>query len=261
MWDMLIDRGYQADGLYIGLGIGEYSSDSGAYVARSFAGRVAYACARLDLRDDYGYDVPTASRGHRARAVLVVRAVEATPLRPGGRRRRLRRRGHRPQPRRRGGGAVRQHAAMGHRLPRPPAPASCRRPTASPRRSSRWSASPSARWQRGVSSEASTTWSRSARSPPATSTSSYKDSLNAIEVRSPGAKASFYLGFLDRMAPLLAAGARGGFGRAAGHDRHRAVRVPSTDDRRHRAFCRLVEQGGSVTTRSRGDGVGEGTAG
>ena len=28
MWDMLLDLGYQADGLYIGLGIGEYSDVS-----------------------------------------------------------------------------------------------------------------------------------------------------------------------------------------------------------------------------------------
>ena len=31
----------------------------------------------------------------------------------------------------------------------------------------------------------------------------YKETLNSIEADSPGAKAAFYLGFLDRMAPLL----------------------------------------------------------
>ena len=36
IWDMLIDLGYQADGLYVGLGIGEYSDVSGQY-ARAFA--------------------------------------------------------------------------------------------------------------------------------------------------------------------------------------------------------------------------------
>ena len=32
----------------------------------------------------------------------------------------------------------------------------------------------------------------------------YKAALNAVEERSPGTKAAFYLGFLDRMAPMLA---------------------------------------------------------
>ena len=32
----------------------------------------------------------------------------------------------------------------------------------------------------------------------------YKAALNAIEEKSPGSKASFYLNFVERMAPLLA---------------------------------------------------------
>ena len=35
VWDLLIEAGYQADGLYIGLGIGEYSTDSGGYAGAS----------------------------------------------------------------------------------------------------------------------------------------------------------------------------------------------------------------------------------
>lgn len=31
----------------------------------------------------------------------------------------------------------------------------------------------------------------------------YKDALNAIEERSPGSKAAFYFGFLDRVAGLV----------------------------------------------------------
>src|SRR5581483_5048572 len=56
------------------------------------------------------------------RPVLGVRAVEASSVQPGRPRRRLRRGGHRTQPRRRGGGAVRQHPALERRLPQPPAP-------------------------------------------------------------------------------------------------------------------------------------------
>ena len=37
LWDILLDLGYEADGLYLGLGIGDYSDESGGY-ARAFAG-------------------------------------------------------------------------------------------------------------------------------------------------------------------------------------------------------------------------------
>ena len=60
VWDMLIEAGYQADGLYIGLGIGEYSEDSGGYVRR-FADERNLHLVTIDLREQYGYDVPTAA--------------------------------------------------------------------------------------------------------------------------------------------------------------------------------------------------------
>lgn len=60
VWDMLVAAGYQADGLYIGLGIGEYSDDSGGYVRR-FADERGLRLVTIDLREDYGYDVPTAA--------------------------------------------------------------------------------------------------------------------------------------------------------------------------------------------------------
>ena len=61
VWDMLLELGYQADGLYLGLGIGDYSDASASY-ARAFAAERGPArCIEVDLRDDYGYDVPTAA--------------------------------------------------------------------------------------------------------------------------------------------------------------------------------------------------------
>src|SRR6188474_2593293 len=36
LWDLLLDLGYQADGLYLGLGIGDYSDESGR-LTRAFA--------------------------------------------------------------------------------------------------------------------------------------------------------------------------------------------------------------------------------
>ena len=61
VWDLLIDLGYQADGLYIGLGIGEYS-DTSAEFARAFAAQRDLHLIEVSLRDQYGYDVPTASK-------------------------------------------------------------------------------------------------------------------------------------------------------------------------------------------------------
>ena len=120
--------GYEADGLYLGLGIGEYSDESGALRPRRSPTRAGCTLHRgRPAPTDYGYDIPTAAAATRRVAVRRVRAVEAPPVRLGRARARLRRRRHRPQPRRRGRGAARQRAALGDRLPRPPAPGAARR--------------------------------------------------------------------------------------------------------------------------------------
>jgi tRNA-5-methyluridine54 2-sulfurtransferase len=64
VWDMLLDLGYHADGLYIGLGIGDYSDVSACY-ARAFADERGLKLIEISLRDDYGYDVPTATAATR----------------------------------------------------------------------------------------------------------------------------------------------------------------------------------------------------
>jgi uncharacterized protein (TIGR00269 family) len=61
LWDVLLDLGYRADGLYLGLGIGEYSSRSGE-VTRAFARDRGATLLEVDLAGDYGFDVPTAGR-------------------------------------------------------------------------------------------------------------------------------------------------------------------------------------------------------
>lgn len=61
VWDLLIELGYQADGLYIGLGIGDYSPTSEGYAQR-FADQRGLKLITVDLRQDFGYDIPTASR-------------------------------------------------------------------------------------------------------------------------------------------------------------------------------------------------------
>jgi uncharacterized protein (TIGR00269 family) len=64
VWDLLIELGYRADGLYIGLGIGEYSDVSGEY-AKRFAAERGLHLQVVDLRTEYGYDIPTAARATR----------------------------------------------------------------------------------------------------------------------------------------------------------------------------------------------------
>ncbi|MGH1502873.1 MAG: tRNA(Ile)-lysidine synthetase [Acidimicrobiales bacterium] len=60
VWDLLLEIGYDAEGLYIGLGIGDYSDESGRYV-RAFAEARGAALRQIDLRADHGFDVPTAA--------------------------------------------------------------------------------------------------------------------------------------------------------------------------------------------------------
>ncbi len=64
VWDILIGLGYQADGLYVGLGIGEYSDVSGRY-ARAFADEHGLRLITVDLRTEHGFDIPTAARATR----------------------------------------------------------------------------------------------------------------------------------------------------------------------------------------------------
>jgi uncharacterized protein (TIGR00269 family) len=60
LWDLLIELGYDVEGMTIGLGIGDYSE-------ASTASSVAFAESRglplrlIDLRGEYGYDIPTAA--------------------------------------------------------------------------------------------------------------------------------------------------------------------------------------------------------
>jgi len=65
LWKILLDMGYRADGLYVGLGIGGYSSRS-EQVCRDFAARHAQprgsSLIVVDLADEYGYTIPTGSR-------------------------------------------------------------------------------------------------------------------------------------------------------------------------------------------------------
>ncbi|HEX2849469.1 MAG TPA: tRNA(Ile)-lysidine synthetase [Acidimicrobiales bacterium] len=65
LWDLLLGLGYDVDGLYIGLGIGDYSRESGE-ATRAFAAARSATLVEVDLPTDYGFDIPgAASATHR----------------------------------------------------------------------------------------------------------------------------------------------------------------------------------------------------
>lgn len=61
LWEVLLGMGYRADGLYLGLGIGDYS-DRSAALTRGFAEEHDTRLITVDLTERYGFDIPTAGR-------------------------------------------------------------------------------------------------------------------------------------------------------------------------------------------------------
>jgi len=61
VWDVLLDLGYHAEGVYLGLGIGEYSDESGAY-ARDFAEKRGAALHEVPVSDTVGAGIPVAAK-------------------------------------------------------------------------------------------------------------------------------------------------------------------------------------------------------
>jgi uncharacterized protein (TIGR00269 family) len=60
LWDLLVGLGYHADGLYLGLGIDEYS-DASAEHARRYAADRGLELVEVDLVADHGFSVPGAA--------------------------------------------------------------------------------------------------------------------------------------------------------------------------------------------------------
>lgn len=60
VWDILLELGYRADGLYVGLGIDDYSDVSLSFVS-AFVDRRNLRLRIVDLADTYGFDVPVAA--------------------------------------------------------------------------------------------------------------------------------------------------------------------------------------------------------
>jgi len=238
VWDMLIDLGYQADGLYVALGIGEYSEESRGYTER-FADERGLKLTVVSLRDDYGYDIPTASRatgrvpcsacGMSKRHLFDKAAVdggydvvvtghnlddEAAVL---------------------FGNALRWDVEyLARQLPVLPSRHGFPKKV---KPLIRLSEREMAAWcvVRGIDYIVD-------ECPIAAGNKhiGFKEALNALEEKSPGTKASYYLGFLDRMASVLA-----GIG-ASGADSvtacTRCGAPTGGEEGSICAFCRLVER-------------------
>ena len=234
IWDILLELGYEADGLYIGLGIGEYSGESGEY-AKAFADERGVKLQTIDLRHEHGYDIPTAAK-----------ATRRVPCSACG----LSKRHLFDSAARDGGYAV---VATGHnlddeaavllgntlrwdvdylarQLPVLPAGGGFARKV---KPLVRLTERETAAWCliRGIDYQVE-------ECPMAAGNRhlGYKSVLNGLEQTSPGTKASFYLNFLDNMAPILASR------RAAVVDALNLCErcgAPTTGE--ICAFCRLVD--------------------
>jgi uncharacterized protein (TIGR00269 family) len=245
LWDVLLRLGYDAEGMTIGLGIGDYSAAS-TEAAVAFADQRGLTLHRVDLREHYDYDIPTAS--------AVTNRVPCSSC-----------------------GLSKRHlidrvaldgrydvVATGHNLDDEAAVLfgnvlhwhteylGRQRPTLAERIDRAGSGGERRVFPRKVKplvrlSERETAAYCVLRGidyiveecPMAEGNRHlrYKEALNAVEAASPGAKQAFYFGFLDRAAPRFAPDADGADGelRACGR-----CGSPTTGD--VCAFCRLVER-------------------
>lgn len=243
VWDLLIDLGYDAHGLYIGLGIGEYSQISRRY-AEDFASARGLHLQVVSLPEEHGFDIPTAAK-----------ATGRVPCSACG----MSKRHIFDQVARDGGYDV---LVTGHNLDDEAAVLYgnvlrwdvdylARQLPVLPARNGfpkkvkplvRLTEREMAAWCiiRGIDYIVE-------ECPLASGNRHlhYKDALNSMEEKSPGSKASFYLGFLERMAPLLESTARAGAETLKACTTCGSPTGSITDDTC--AFCRLTERSSAHT--------------
>lgn len=70
LWNLLDELSYKTVGLYVGLGIGDYSDESFKFV-EAFAARKGLELQVFDLQDDAGYNIDSAARSARRPACSV----------------------------------------------------------------------------------------------------------------------------------------------------------------------------------------------
>src|SRR3954453_12598671 len=61
VWDLLLDLGYDVAGVYLGLGIGDYSDTSAGY-AQAYADARGAKLHVIDLPAEHGFSIPDAAR-------------------------------------------------------------------------------------------------------------------------------------------------------------------------------------------------------
>jgi uncharacterized protein (TIGR00269 family) len=233
LWDALLELGYEVDGLYLGLGIGDYSDESGVFV-RDFATARGLTLREIDLREEHGFDVPGAAKATKrvpcSACGLSKRHLFNTAALEGG------------YDAVATGHNLDDEAAvlfgnvlhwdmeyLGRQLPVLPArPGFPKKIKPLVRLAERETAA----WcvLRGIDYQVE-------ECPMAAGNShlGYKGALNGIEAVSPGTKANFYFSFLDRVAPKFAQETNAD---ELGECRECGAPTPADVC----AFCRLVEK-------------------
>ncbi|HLH46679.1 MAG TPA: ATP-binding protein [Acidimicrobiales bacterium] len=233
LWDLLLDLGYEADGLYLGLGIADYSPAS-RQAAEAFAHRRQARLQVVDLPADLGFDIPVGSRAARrapcSACGLSKRHLFNSAARDGGYDAVATGHNLDDEAAVLFGNVLRWDLAyLGRQLPVLPATDGfVKKVKPLVRLSERETAAYCVLRDIDYIVEECpmSAGNRHLR---------YKEALNAIEVRSPGTKAAFYFGFLERMAPLVAG--------AADEEReglHPCPGCGSPTVSETCAFCRLV---------------------
>ena len=243
--------GYQADGLYIGLGIGEYSDDSGGYVRR-FADRAGPArCTRSICATTTATTCrrrrgpPGACRARRAgcrsdTCSTRPRSTAATTSSSPGTTSTTRR------------PCCSATRCAGTSTTSPASCRCCRRRNGFPKKVKplvRLTEREMAAWcvVRGHRLPGRGVPDRCRQQAPRVQ----GDRSTRSRSKSPGAKAAFYLGFLERMAPLLA----GHSAAAAGDAATTCTRCGVADDRRGLRVLPARREGRRARTGARGDGA------
>jgi uncharacterized protein (TIGR00269 family) len=202
LWDILLAAGYRADGLYLGLGIGEYS-DRSHDLCQTFAAERGATLVTIDLAEGYGFDIPLAGRkGSRSSCAvcgLSKRYVFNKAARDGGYD--VIATGHNLDDEAATllGNTLRWNVEyIARQSPVLPAEPGLVRKVKPLHRLSELETAAYA-FLRGIDYVveecplvAGNTQLR------------YKEAMNAIEARSPGTKAQFFLGYLDRGMPIFA---------------------------------------------------------
>jgi uncharacterized protein (TIGR00269 family) len=239
LWDILRELGYEADGLYLGLGIEGYSDASGD-LARAFAAERGWTLHEVDLPTDHGFDVPNGAR-----------AARRVPCSACG----LSKRHLFDDAARRGGYDV---VATGHNLDDEAAVLlgnvlrwdaeylGRQRPVLEARHGFPKKVKPLVRLGeretaaycvlRGIDYQVE-------ECPMAAGNRhlGYKEALNAIEATSPGSKHAFYFGFLDRASSRFAPDAH-----LEPEDLHPCTSCGAPTTGEVCAFCKLVERVGGT---------------